>query len=98
MNGHLDRVGLVRAFLEHKTPGNERRMLAACLAIADDQGHVELDLARLAPLSGNRYQYAGQALECLIRDGWLVVLGDGKGKLTVKEIDKDLDDSFPGNL
>lgn len=95
---NFDRKAYATAFLAKRRSPLQRRVMAACLAVADDEGFVDLDLALISPLSGNRFRYAGIGLEELILDGWLTLLGDGKAKLIDKTLDKDPDGSFPGDL
>jgi hypothetical protein len=78
---HLNRPELVRAVLQADMRGLERKVICACIGLADCDGFLDLDLGLLAPMTGNRFPYVRAALTVLIADGWLVGEPEGRAKL-----------------
>lgn len=80
-----DKESLARALLASRVPRPQRLVMAACMALADVDGFVKLDLELLAPLSGYRRMYVRPILDSLVLQGWLYALGDNTAKLTYGE-------------
>jgi len=81
MTGHLNKPELIREVLQADLRGLERKVICACIGLADCDGFLDLDLSLLAPMTGNRFPYVRAALAVLIADGWLVGEPEGRGKL-----------------
>lgn len=81
MNEALDRQAFIQAALQAGMRGVERRVLCACLALADSSGRFPVDMGALAPMSGNRRPYVQAALEVLIDTGWVRPYGQGNAQL-----------------
>ncbi len=81
----LNRFDYVQSMKAGGLTRRERQVLSACLAIADEQGFFRIDYTDLGPLSGTRFNDLGPALERLEAKGWVMTVGQTRGKLTFGE-------------
>jgi hypothetical protein len=80
-----DKVDFAQAFLAAALPRPQRLVMTACMALADADGFLEVDVALLAPMSGYRRMHIRASVDSLILQGWLYAVGDNKVKLTYGE-------------
>ena len=80
-----DKVDFATAFLAAGLPRPQRLVMTACMALADADGFLDVDVPLLAPMSGYRRMHIRATVDSLILQGWLYAVGDNKVKLTYGE-------------
>ena len=72
MSDYLDKPSMVRTVLQAELPSMERRVLCACIGLADPYGILDLETQLVGPMAGVRYRYLGVVLNALTEAGWLL--------------------------
>lgn len=74
----MNREGLVRIVLAAKFEAMPRRVLCACICLADEDGYVNAEPSLIGPMAGVRFHRMAGVFQLLEAEGWLV-MDEGEG-------------------